>query len=279
MGKDIWGWYAAALALLLLVCYWSTITGTFQVLVQTGDTARAIFPPIIAAYVIWSRRREWPSTEIAPNMGGVAALLAGAVLAAIAILGGSLTLSRLAFLFSLCGCILVTCGAKILRFLAFPLVLLLFACPIPSPLYHKFALPLQAIASRGAEIILNLFRFHAVRSGNLIYLPSQILVVSQACSGVQSLLTLAFFCFVYGYWNESGIWPRAALAAAALPASILMNILRITVTGLVGEFDHKYTQGAWHSVLGYVTLVLGFCLVSRVHTLALRASHREITEA
>jgi exosortase len=184
-------------------------------------------------------------------------------------------LSRVAFLSSLTGCILVTCGPKALRFLAFPLVLLLFACPIPSPLYHKLALPLQAVASRGAELILNLFRFHAVRNGNLIYLPSQILFVAQACSGVQSLLTLTFFCVVYSYWNESRFWTRVLLAAAAVPASILMNIVRISLTGILGEFDHKYTQGNWHSALGYVTLILAFCLVWRIHTLSLRGLQHE----
>lgn len=279
IGKNLWHCYIATLSLLLLVCYWSTIAGTVHVLFQTGDMACAIFPPSIAAYEIWNRRHSWPSSEVAPSISGAGALVAGSALAALAILGGSLTLSRLAFLFSLTGCILVTCGAKILRFLAFPLTLLLFAIPIPSPLYHALAGPLQAAAGHGAEIVLNLFGFHAVRTGNSISLPSQILVVSQACSGVQSLRTLAFFCLIYSYWNESGVWLRAALVAAVLPASILMNIVRVSVTGLLGEFDHRYTQGAWHSALGYVTSTLAFCLIWGAHTLTLRRLHREASVA
>ncbi|MFZ0594685.1 MAG: exosortase/archaeosortase family protein [Bryobacteraceae bacterium] len=279
ISKNLWGSYVTTVSLLLLVCYWSTITGTVQVLFQTGDMACAIFPPVIAAYVIWSRRSQWPSTAIAPNANGAAALLAGAALAALAVLGGSLTLARFAFLFSLVGCILVACGATILRFLAFPLTLLLFALPIPSPLYHALALPLQAVAGRGAEIILNLLGFHAVRTGNSISLPSQILVVSQACSGVQSLRTLAFFCLIYSYWNESRIWLRAALVAAVLPASILMNIVRISVTGMLGEFNHKYTQGTWHSALGYVTSLLAFCVIWGVHTLVSHGFDREAAAA
>ncbi len=279
IGKNLWVCYVATLSLLLLFCYRSTITGTVQVLFQTGDVACAIFPPVIAAYVIWSRRIEWPSAEIAPNISGAALLLAGTALAPLAILGGSLTLSRFAFLFSFVGCILVTCGSKILRFLAFPLSLLLFSLPIPSPLFHALALPLQTVAGRGAEIILNLLGFHAVRTGNSISLPSQILVVSQACSGVQSLRTLAFFCLIYSYWNESRIWLRAALVSAVLPASILMNIVRISVTGMLGEFNHKYTQGGWHSTLGYITSILAFCLIWGAHAFVLHGLRREAAVA
>jgi exosortase len=275
--NHFWRWSVAILFSLLLVSYWSTIVGTVQVLFEMGDAACAIFPPAIAVYVIWSRKHEWPSAKMTPHAGGAAALLGGMALAMLAVLGGSLTLSRFAFLFSLTGCILVTCGVRVLRFLAFPLTLLLFALPIPSPLFHQLAVPLQAVAGREAEIVLNLFNFHAVRTGNSISLPSQILVISQACSGIQSLRTLAFFCLVYSYWNESRIWLRAALIAAVVPASILMNVVRISVTGMLGEFDHQYTQGAWHSGLGYVTSILAFCLIWGGHTLISRRTHREVT--
>jgi exosortase len=276
-GKNLWGWFVATLTLLLALCYGSTIAHTGQVLFENGDAARAIFPPAIAAYAIWERRREWPR-EVAPGAMGVIVLVLGAVLALAGIAGGSLTLVRLAFLVSLCGCILAACGRKPLRFLAFPLGLLLFTLPVPSPVYYRLTLPLQAIASNGAEIAFRALGFHAVQSGNAIYLPSQILVISEACSGVQSLLTLTFFCVVYAYWNERRAWARLAIVAAALPASISMNIIRIIVTGLFGEFQRKYTQGAWHEALGYITLVLAFCLIWGAHLL-LRYGNRQGTEA
>jgi exosortase len=276
VNRNLWNCCVASLFLLLVVCYWSTISGTVEVLFQNGDRECAIFPPLTAVYVIWSRRHNWPSAEIAPDARGAGALLAGAALATLAILGGSLTLSRIAFLFSLIGCLLITCGAKALRFMAFPLALLLFALPIPSPLYHKLASPLQAAAGYGAGMILNGIGLHAVRTGNSISLPSQILVVSEACSGVQALRTLAFFCLVYSYWNESKVWLRVALVAAVVPASILMNVVRVSITGILGEFNHKYAQGTWHSALGYITSILAFCLIWGAHTLVLRSSvHRE----
>jgi exosortase len=277
-GKNLWGWVVATLTLLLALCYGETIAHTGQVLFVNGDAARAFFPPLIAAYAIWERRRDWPSRKLVPAAIAILVLVLGAAMAFAGIAGGSLTLVRLAFLVSLCGCILAAGGRSALRFLAFPMVLLLFTLPVPSPVYYRLTLPLQAIASDGAEIAFRLLGFHAVQSGNAIYLPSQILVISEACSGVQSLLTLTFFCVVYAYWNERRLWARIAIIAAALPASILMNIVRITATGLFGEFQRKYTQGAWHEALGYITVVLAFCLIWGAH-LMLRYGNRKGIEA
>jgi exosortase len=278
-GKNSRGWFVATLALLLALCYGSTIAHTAQVLFENGDSARAIFPPAIAAYAIWERRRNWPAREVSPDALGIVVLVLGAAMALAGIAGGSLTLARLAFLVSLCGCILAVSGWAALRFVAFPLALLLFALPVPSPVYYRLTLPLQAIASNGAEIAFRALGFHAIQSGNAIYLPSQILLISEACSGVQSLVTLTFFCVVYAYWNERRGWARAAIVVAALPASIVMNIIRITATGLFGEFQRKYTQGAWHEALGYVTLVLAFCLIWGAHLFALRYWRAEAEEA
>jgi exosortase len=275
-GKSLCGWYATAMIALLLVCYWPTITGTAQLLFQTEDMAHAILAPLIAAYIVWSRRCEWRASEIAPDIRGGALLVAGAVIATAAGIGESLTLARVALLVSLTGCLLVTCGTKMLRLQAFPLSLLLFTFPIPSPLHEKLTLPLQAIGSHGAEAVLQLLHIPVFRRGDLLYLPSQIVVVSQECSGIQGLVTLTFFCSVYSYWNERGIWPRAAVTAAAIPASIFMNTIRIALTGLLGEWNHKYTAGAWHTALGYITLVLGFCLVWGVHTLLSRTLRRQV---
>lgn len=277
-GKNLWGWFAATLTLLLALCYGSTITHTAKVLFENGDAARAIFPPALAAYAIWEKRRNWPAQELAPDAIGIVVLMLGAAMALAGVAGGSLTLMRLAFLTSLCGGILAACGGKILRFVMFPLALLLFTLPVPSPVYYRLTLPLQAIASGGAEVAFRLLGFHAVQSGNAIYLPSQILLISEACSGVQSLVTLTFFCLVYAYWNERRAWARVAIVAAALPASIVMNIIRITVTGLFGEFQRKYTQGAWHEALGYITLILAFCLIWGVHLFAQRHWRGEAAE-
>lgn len=255
------------LGLELLACYWSTITDSLRFLISTGDITRAIFPPAIAVYWIWTRRQKLRDTAVEPAPAGLALLLAGAVLSYAGVVGGSLTLIRFAFLVSLGGCIVVAWGFRMLRTLAIPFTLLSFALPIPSPVYFKLAAPLQAIASSAAALILSHIGFHAVRSENVIYLPSQILVISQECSGIQSLVTLLFFCFVYSYWNESRTWMRTALVAAAIPASVLANIARISVTGLIGEFNHKYTQDAWHAALGYIVFTAEFCLIWGGHRL------------
>jgi exosortase len=200
------------------------------------------------------------------------------VIAVAATLGASLTLSRAACLVSLTGCIWSVWGTAAIRFAAFPLALLLFTFPIPSPVHDRLTIPLQEISIRGAQAAFHLLHLPVVRIENLLYLPSQIVVISQDCSGIQTLITLMFFCFVYSYWNERGILPRIVLTAAAIPASILMNIVRIAATGLLGEVNHKYAVGTWHAALGYAAFVLGFTLVWGIHSLITRGLQQQAVE-
>lgn len=272
--------YIAVFAALLLVCYWKTITGTVQILYRSDDMTHAFFAPIIAAYAIWERRRHWPSSsEIRQDVWGLAPLLCGVVLGVIGTLGSSSTLLRLALSMSLIGCIAVVGGRAVLWVLAFPLVLLLFMFPIPSPIYAKLTLPLQLLATRGAEATFHLLGVAAVRNGNLIDLPSQRLEVAEACSGIRSLVTLAFFCLVYSYWNERRLWVRAILVLAAIPSSVFMNIIRIAATGLIGDWNRTYTEGVWHEMLGYAALVAGFGCVCGIHVVLSRMFSRQVSDA
>jgi exosortase len=271
--------YVAVFAALLLLCYGKTVASTAQILYRSDDMAHAFFAPAIAAYAIWGRRRNWPSSsEIRQDIWGLAPLFCGAALGIIGTLGSSSTLLRLALFVSLIGCIALVVGRAVLRVLAFPLILLLFMFPIPSPIYAKLTLPLQLLASRGAEAAFHLLGVAAVRSGNLIDMPSQRLEVAEACSGIRSLVTLAFFCLVYSYWNERRSWVRAILVLAAIPSSVFMNIIRITATGLIGEWNHTYTQGVWHETLGYLALVAGFGCVCGIHIALSRVFSRQVSD-
>jgi exosortase len=271
--------YAFVLGVLLLLCYWRTIAGTVQHLYQGEDMTHSFVAPFVAAYVIWSRRSHWPSHAMMPDIWGFAPLLAGTGLAMIGALGSSSTLLLLALWISLIGCITVIGGRPALRFFAFPLLLLLFMFPLPGPLYSKVTLPLQLLASRGAELSFHLLGMKAVRHGDIIELPSQMLGIAEACSGLRSLVTLAFFSLIYSYWNEPSKWRRRILVTASVPASILMNILRITATGLLGEWNRTYTQGVWHEMLGYAALIAGFCCVWILHLVIKGFGYRNITNA
>ena len=251
----------AALSFLLGAVYWPMIAFTAAVVATGDDMAHGLFAPIVAVFIVWQSREKLSARVGSPSAWGIPVLLVAGMLGVMASLGSSSTFSRVAFLGSLTGAVLVLGGARLLRAVAFPIALLLFTFPLPEVLYAEITLPLQLLASALAEFSLEAIGYSVLREGNILELPNQRLSVVEACSGIRSLITLSFLCLVYGYVLEAKVWLRALLFAASIPAAIATNSLRVTVTAMLGEVNPEWTNGLAHDSLGWATLAVGFGLV------------------
>jgi exosortase len=255
----------ALLALLLIVCYHPMLLMTGKTIILSDDMAYGFFAPIVATYVAWNQRNALLYPSAAASPWSVAFVGIGACIGTVATLANSSTFSRLGFLFSLAGCLLWAGGMPTLRRFAFPLGLLFFTFPIPDVLYGEITQPLQLLASRLSESAFELLGFSVIREGNVLQLTYMSLSVVEACSGLRSLITLAFFCLVYGYFFESRLWLRLGIVVFAIPSAILVNVLRITTTGILGKYNQAWTEGTYHEIVGWTAFALGFALVLAIH--------------
>lgn len=243
---------------------------TGKTIALSDDMAYGLFAPIVAAYITWNDRNFLTRPEASSSPWCLAFAGFGACIGIVATLANSSTFSRVGFLLSLTGCLLWAGGGKALRRFIFPLGLLLFTFPIPEVLYGEITQPLQLLASRLAESSFELLGFSVIREGNILQLTYMSLSVVEACSGLRSLITLVFFCLVYGYFFESRLWLRAGIALLAIPSAILVNVLRITATGVLGKYNQAWTEGTVHEIVGWTAFTLGFVLVLASHLAARR---------
>jgi len=106
-----------------------------------------------------------------------------------------------------------------------------------------------------------------LREGNVIRLPSMSLEVVEACSGIRSLTSLLTFAIAHGYFFDTRVWRRIALACAAVPIAVIANGLRVTGTGLLGQYwDPDKAQGFFHEFSG---LVIFFCSMGMLYLVQL----------
>jgi len=238
---------------------------TAQFILFGEDMAHGVFAPLVALYLAWERRNALLNPVANASFWAVPALATAAVIAVVATLANSSTFSRIAFLISLVGCLLLVGGGATLRRFVFPLALLLFTFPIPAVLYGEITQPLQLLATRLSEASFEALGFSVFREGNILQLAHMQLSVVEACSGLRSLITLFFFCLVYTIFFEQNRWLRVLLTLSAIPAAILVNSLRITATGVLGKFDLELTRGLYHSFLGWTAFFIGFFLVVLLH--------------
>ena len=256
-------WFGA----LLLICYAPILYRMGVQWATDENMGHGFFVPVVAGYIAWQRRELLLATPRKTNGWGLFLVVFAAAEALAGTLGAELFTARLAFVIALVGVILYLGGTRWIRILSFPLLLLLFMIPIPAIIYAQLTLKLQMLASQLGEIMISAAGIPVLRAGNTLQLPSQTLDIAEACSGIRSLMSLAFLSLVYAYFADKRVWMRWVLLAATIPIAIGANGVRVAVTGMLSEINTKLAQGAYHETEGYIVFVVAMVALLLTHRL------------
>jgi exosortase len=127
--------------------------------------------------------------------------------------------------------------------------------------------PLQAFDARQSAMILTALGVETVVDGASLHFPRFTLVITEACSGIRSLVTLLALASV---WAALGLTQRFAwlLVIMAVPVAFATNIARTVVLGLIGHWwGVAAARGLWHDLTGWLMFALGFGLLAGLYQL------------
>jgi exosortase len=258
----------ALLSLALAIAFGWLYADTGSALVSewlsSADASYGVALVFVAAMLAW-RRRAIFTAKLNPNSSplfGLAALGFGLALYIVGIIGADVFVTRVSSVFVLGGMIAFLVGPAATRVIAAPLFFVLLAIPPPTLVVTAVTLPLQVIASRIAEATLLLVGVPVIRDGNLLRLSSTTLEVAEACSGLRSLVSLGALAVLLS-WAADLSWPkRAVVVAAAVPIAVVVNGLRVAVTGMACEvWGRAAAADPWHSVTGWLTFAASLMLL------------------
>jgi len=255
---------------LVILLFLPVVRPMVQEWVEMEEMGHAFFVPLIAGYVVWRERQNLFRQPVQPCWGALILVVWGFVQMVLGFIGADFFIARTALLISLTGVVWTLAGTAVVRSLLFPIGLLLCMIRIPQFIYQQITFPLQLFASAMAERSLDLMGVPVLREGNILELPSQRLQVVEACSGIRSLLSLTFLALVYAYLFDSRPWMRAALFVATVPVAIVANATRVTLTGVLGEFDKSLAEGIYHTFEGWVVFMAALVALVIVHRLICR---------
>ena len=261
----------------------------WQQWLHDDNLTHGIFLPILAGILVAESRRDprprFTPAGAGPMLFGALLVLTGlASLAAAIVYATALGWSHAMAEFLLSVSLVLVLGAALLgfadqrvRFLplnwaaAVAVILWLFASPPPPGTYARVAALLQAEVTKGVVWVLHAAGIAAFQDGNVIELARTTVGVSEACSGVRSLIS----CTVAGLFL-SGLLVRRpvhrALVIILSPAiGLAMNFLRSLLLTLLanGGID---IEVHWHDITGASILVGTTILVA---ALALWLHRRE----
>ena len=269
------------LVLFLLLCgiYAPVVPGLFFDWMNDPNYSHGFLVPVFSGFLVWQNRERLRKLPVQGNWFGFVILCAGIGALILGDLGAEEFLTRSSLIGILAGLILFHLGMPLFRALLFPLGYLLFMVPLPAIIFNAVAFPLQGLAARNATFVLDVLGIPVLRDGNVIHLSEISLGVTEACSGIRSLVSLVALAVAWAYLTLPAKWPRLLLVVSAIPITIVANAGRVVVTGLIGQwFGVKYAQGVFHSFSGWVIFIVAFTGLLGVHTLLRRVmASKEVT--
>jgi len=216
----------------------------------------------LAVYFAWERRGKLRRAAVEPSWWGVLPLALGLLSLTVGRMGVEQMTMRAGFVLTLNGLVLLLLGRAIYRILAFPLLFLFLAVPLPQSLVNVVSFPLQLMAADLAVSALQQFGVPVLREGNIIHLPTSRLFVAEACSGLRSLMALGTLGVVFAYFFRKNPVERIVIVASTLPIAVLVNAFRV---GLTASLSYKWGQqmaaGVIHETEGFFTFALAFVLL------------------
>src|SRR4029077_11662084 len=142
---------------------------------------------------------------------------------------------------------------------------LILMVPIPAIVFNQIAFPLQLFASRFGVSAMRLCSVPVLREGNVIILANTTLEVAEACSGIRSLVSLLTLGLVYGYFSDSRLWVRVAIAASTIPIAVVANGLRVAGTGVLAQYyGAEAATGFFHTFSGWLVFLAAFGILFAV---------------
>ncbi|HUQ27197.1 MAG TPA: exosortase B [Usitatibacter sp.] len=260
MRRGAWLILAAA----FLALYIPTFVDLARTLWREEDYAHGPIILAVAAFLFWrSRNIPLAAGSRAQQAAGGLVLLAGLVSY---IVGQSQSLalfSTASILPVVAGALLIVGGTAALRRFGFAILFLLFLIPLPGFIVEAATGPLKQFVSAVVAAILGAMGYPIERSGVVLDMGGHQMLVADACSGMNSIVSLTALTLLYAHLTGPSAPRRwVALLASIVPIAIAANVVRVLVLVLVAyHVGDDAAQGAVHTLAGLLVFVTAFALL------------------
>ena len=227
-------WLPVALG--LAVMYVPTYVDLAHGLWQQEAYAHGPIILIVVAWLVWRQRAALASEGAGRSapLAGWAMLAFGLALYAVGRSQGIALFEVGSHLPVLAGTILLLLGWRALTRLWFPLLFLVFLVPPPGFVIDIATAPLKNFVSHIVESMLYELGYPIARAGVILMIGQYQMLVTDACSGLNSLYSLAALGFLYMYLTGPGTPVRSmALLASIAPIALVANVARVFVLTLI----------------------------------------------
>jgi exosortase D (VPLPA-CTERM-specific) len=220
------------------------------------EYSHGIMIPVLSAFLVWRQRHDLRGLPFTGSWFGLLLIAVGIALRFIGELTTMQTFEHYAFLLVIWGLVLALTGREIFRRLWMPLLILVFAVPLPSFFNNELSVQLQFLSSSIGVWVIRAAGISVLLEGNIIDLGNYQLEVAEACSGLRYLFPLMTLAFIVAYLFRGPFWKRLTIFLSSIPITVLMNSLRIGFIGITVErWGSGMAEGALHDFEGWLVFM------------------------
>lgn len=224
------------------------------------EAAHGMLLAPVAIWVAWKTGIR-PNARGNPGLG-IAILVLAVIIRFVSGLAAELFTMRGSMVLALAGLTVYYYGVRQVARWWLPFVLACLSIPLPELITQALALPLQFKASQMGAALLRWRHIPVLLTGNVIRLPGHDLFVTEACSGLRSMTALLALAVMTGSLMLSKPAMRVLLVLAAIPIAIVINGVRVFMTGFLVFFvDPKLGEGFMHLTEGWLLFLVSLTCI------------------
>ena len=154
-------------------------------------------------------------------------------------------------------------GLEVVKRLWFPLFYIAFVFPPPETVVAAITVPMKMWLSQAAIFTLEHAGYPIGGEGVRIYIGQYELLVAAACSGINSIISLAAISLFYIYMRHQAHWKYALLLVLFIvPVALIANFFRVLILILLTYHAGEATaQGFLHNFAGIVMFAIALVTV------------------
>lgn len=216
-----------------------------------------IVPLFTLGLLFWWRQPVADEIALSGRMAGLGLLAASFALRLAVARYRIVTIDMYTFVPAVAGVFLMVGGWRMFRWAWAPIAFLIFMFPLPDEATRYLLGPLQTLATIVSTYALQTLGLDAYREGNQIVLGDMHLGVVDACSGLRMLTIFVALSVALVMLGDRDWWENVVVIASAIPIALIVNSIRITVTGLLYQIaSSEVAEMVFHDLAGWVMMPL-----------------------
>jgi exosortase len=248
--------------LALVWAHWTSLAEMAWRWSHDPQYAHGYLVPGFAAALLWLRRDRLASGRLGPSWWGAPILACGIITRLFGAYFHYVWLDAVSFLPCLAGLWLFLGGKTAWRWGWPAIAFLAFMVPLPYGFSLSMSGPLQHLATVASTFLLQTLGMPAVADGNVILLNEVEVNVVEACSGLRMLVVFFAFATAVALIVKRPLWERLSLVVSAIPIALVVNVLRITATGVLYELVNAQTAKlVFHDLAGWLMMPIALVIL------------------